>query len=202
MYSRNISAARTAPWAGSCPNSRTTRIPKTTAAIAALLIAPRHDGGLFSRSSRRCLAICLASPAVRGRPVRPARSIVPAGVPRCLRVRLFRVWAMALSTLLQRRQGFLQDVALGRESPQRNILGKALERGPRCQSDQLGLGDGRPRADAVDDLAEWHRPVVVHIGRDLRPPPLGQVEAERADPGKPGAVPLAQLGGDRLGELD
>src|SRR5215211_3892329 len=196
-----MSAASTEPWATFCLKRRTTSTPNTAAAMAALFTAAFQVGGRSSRSARRFWAICLASVAVRGRPVRPARSIVPAGVPRCLRVRFRRVWAIDPGTLLQRRQGFLQNVALRREAAERNVLRKAVERGPRRETDQLGLGHRRAGSDSLDYLAERHRPVVVHVGRYLRPTSLAEVEPERAHPGKAGAVRLAQLRGDRLRQL-
>src|SRR5205823_7826613 len=45
-------------------------------------------------------------------------------------------------------------MAAGIEAEQRKILGEALERGARRQPDELGVSDGRVRADGLDDRRE------------------------------------------------
>src|SRR5829696_9089468 len=128
-----MNAARIAAPATPLPNATVTSTPKTAAAIAARCIAPRHVGGLSSRSARRWREICLASWRVCGRPVLPERSIVPAGVPRCLRVRLRLVCAIAPEPTRRRsaqhRERLFQDVALGGEAVQRHVVGEAVEGG-------------------------------------------------------------------------
>src|SRR3954452_10675970 len=134
-----MNAAKPAPVATGRWKRRTSSTPNTTAAIGARVIEPRQVGFLSRRSARRVRAIFLASSRVWGRPVRPARSIVPAGVPRCLRVRRFFVWATP-ATLPGGPQGVFEQMALGRQPAQRHALGEALERGLRGQAHQLGLG--------------------------------------------------------------
>src|SRR5919108_1492538 len=135
--------ARITPCATLRPKAAITRTPNTAAAIAARLTELPQLGGLSSRSWRRWRAICLASSRVCGRPVRPARSIVPAGVPRCLRVRLRLVCAMDSATLPDasghRAQDFLEQVTLWGEPPERHVVREALEGGAWGESDQLGL---------------------------------------------------------------
>src|SRR3954468_1502798 len=135
-------------WATSRLKRITTKAPNTSAAIPARWTAPLHVGGLSRRSVRRWREICLASSRVRGRPVRPARSIVPAGVPRCLRVRLRLVCAIAFGAYparaalsVQRRQRLFEYVALRAEAVQRDVGGEAVEGRTRREADQLGLGD-------------------------------------------------------------
>src|SRR6186997_1237055 len=151
-----MNAPRAAPSGIDFPNRTTTRIAKTAAAIAARLTALRQVGGLSSRSCLRWREICLASACVGDRPVLPARSIVPAGVPRCLRVRLRLVCAIPATLpdgLGDRAEHFLEDVALGVEPAQGHVIGEALERGAGRQADQLGLGHVGAVADVFDDLA-------------------------------------------------
>src|SRR5919108_4427191 len=140
----NMKPARITPCATLRLNARITSTPKTAAAMAARLTELPQVGGLSSRSCRRWRAICLASSFVWGRPVRPARSMVPARVPRCLRVRLRLVCAMDSATLPDasghRAQDFLKQVALRREAAQRDVVGEALEGGARREADQLRLG--------------------------------------------------------------
>src|SRR3954451_20630330 len=87
-----------------------TKITRIAAANAARLSAPRQVGGLSKRAWRRSAAVWRAAGLddearfdepelprdvlAGGLLVRPARSIVPAWVPRCLRLRLRLVWAM------------------------------------------------------------------------------------------------------------
>src|SRR5215212_8219956 len=87
-----------------------TKITRIAAAKAARLSEPRQVGGLSKRAWRRSAAVWRAADfdddddAARFEPpldelpagllVRPGRSIVPAWVPRCLRLRLRLVWAM------------------------------------------------------------------------------------------------------------
>src|SRR3954467_6195365 len=135
-----MNAAKPAPVATGRWKSRTSSTPNTTAAIAARFTEPRQVGFLSRRSARRVRAIFFASSRVWGRPVRPARSIVPAGVPRCLRVRFFLVCATT-ATLPERPQRVFEQVALGREPAQRHVLGKALESAPGREAYELGFGD-------------------------------------------------------------
>src|SRR3954464_10795007 len=76
-----------------------TKIARIADAKAARFSAPRQVGGVSSRAWRRSAALwrdaalddevlfALDRPLVDGLLVRPARSIVPAWVPRCLRLR-------------------------------------------------------------------------------------------------------------------
>src|SRR5215210_3192371 len=160
---RNMNPARITPWATERPKIRTTSTPNTAAAIAARLTAPFHVGGVAARSMRRWRATCLASSRVRGRPVRPARSMVPAGVPRCLRVRLRLVWAIderryrtaaSLSGCLRHRaQDVLEDVPLGVEAAHRYVSREAVEGRARSETDQLRLGHLGALAHIFDDVA-------------------------------------------------
>jgi hypothetical protein len=69
---------------------------KITAAIAPRLIELRQVGGLsvFGAALRPARARAFASSRLRGRPLRRFVSIRPPWVPRCLRLRFFRVWAI------------------------------------------------------------------------------------------------------------
>src|SRR5215213_5608575 len=200
-----MNAARIAPWAIPRPKASTTSTPNTAAAIAARLIDPRQVGGCDIRSSRCLREICLASSRVRGRPVRPARSIVPAGVPRCLRVRLRLVWAIyerryrtAFRLCLRHgAQDVLEDVPLRVEAAQRHVPREAVESRARREADQLSLGHLGSRAYEFDDVAQRHGFVVMHVRRHLCPVAVVQVEAERAH-ARQAAAGLAQAGGDVL----
>ena len=120
--------------------------PKTTAAIAARLTAPRQVGGLSRRSPRRWRAICFAS----------SRGLRAAGAPGALDGP--GLGAAVLATALALRLGHgridatggrervLDHVPLGIEAAQRHVLREALERGPRREPDQLRLGDLRALA--------------------------------------------------------
>ena len=90
--------------AGERLNATTSRTPKITAAIAALFAALRQVGGLLMRASR---ALCLVGVAfLRGR-LWAAFSIVPAAVPRCLRLR--RVCAISGGIVVRSRSGAARD---------------------------------------------------------------------------------------------
>ena len=65
----------------------------------------------------------------------------------------------------------------------------------RRQAHELGLGDRRPGAHVLHHLPQRHRPVVVHVGRHLRPVAILEIEADRTHPGET-AARLAQSGGD------
>ncbi len=128
----------------------------------ARLTAPLQVGGSVSRSSRRwrgdLLGVLAAVPPAR--PVRPARSIVPAAVPRCFRVRLRLVWAIVSASVTERYERLLDHVPLGGEAAQRHVVGEALERGARGQAHQLGLGHlglRRARASTISrsGAARW-----------------------------------------------
>src|SRR3954462_3845824 len=134
-----MNAASAPPAAIGRWNTSTISAPNTTAAIAARLSDPRQVGGLSSRCVRCWRAIFLASSRVLGRPVLPARSIVPAGVPRCLRVRFFFVCAIPPTLPEGPERGF-EQVALGQEAAQRHVLREPRERRLRREAHQLGLG--------------------------------------------------------------
>src|SRR3954463_4864610 len=83
-----------------------TKSARITEANAARFTAPRQVGGLSSRAWRRSAEVILDDgffdavgdvlrPLDDGLLVRPARSIVPAWVPRCLRLRLRLGWALS-----------------------------------------------------------------------------------------------------------
>src|SRR5919201_3024611 len=150
-----MNAASPAAWGSERRNTSTTSTANTSAASPALFTAPRSVGGFDSRSSRRRLEICLASWRVCGRPVRPGRSIVPAGVPRCFRRRFRLVWAM-MAKLPERLEGVLQDVQLGIEATQRHVLRKALESGSRREPDELGFGDVDTLLDLLYERTQGH----------------------------------------------
>src|SRR5262245_15992778 len=197
-----MNAARATPAAMSRLNSTTTSTPNTAAAMAARLMAALQVGGLSSRSWRRWRATRFASSRVCGRPVRPARSIVPAAVPRCLRRRLRFVWAIPRATLPDGGQGSLQNVAFWREAAQRDVVRESVKCGLRSEPHELRLRDRRLRPHALDDHAQRDGAMVVHVGRHLRPAPVLQVQAERPHAWEPARARLTQTRRDALGEVE
>jgi hypothetical protein len=78
------------------PKKSVTATANSSAAMPALMIALRHDGGVLRRRSRRCWLVIRTEPLPEGprsasvslRPVRPRASTMPAALPRCLVRRL------------------------------------------------------------------------------------------------------------------
>src|SRR5436190_2945755 len=89
------------------------RTPNTIAAMAALLAALRQLGGRFARAARVDRAD--AGFAVDPRVLRlwAAFSIVPAAVPRCLRLRFFLACAISLRIVVRSRSAAARDRSCG-----------------------------------------------------------------------------------------
>ena len=197
-----MSAASTAPAPGGRPNSTTSSTPKTSRRDRRAVDGGPPGGRLVEPLPRAAGARSASRPRASedGRSCRSARSCRRECRGACgCACASSGPWADR--RYHDGRERILDQMPLGIEAAQRNVLRKALERGPRSEADQLRLGHRRALADTLDELAQRHRAVVVHVGRDLRPPAVLEIEPERPD-SRQAAARLAQLGGDRLRELD
>ena len=127
------------------------------------------------RSSRRCRASALGRPC-------PWRRGLPCAGPDHVPGRGSLVFAPALSLRLGHgqcnpRNTCLDQVPLGAEAAQRNVLGEALEGRLGGQARPARPPPPAPPAHGLDDLAQRGAAVVLDVGRHLRPPAVGQVQA-------------------------
>ena len=185
--------------------------PKTTAASAARLDAPRHVGSRLKRSRRACAAIsfsdALRSAGVGLRPVRPRASIMPAALPRCLVRRFFFVCAMRLWRLgVPRTRGSVRRCVVsvqrlldGAPVAHRHVVREAVERGRGREADELAAGDlrvlvrRRRRAARAAPRGGPRR----SCETCATPPRAGSSRPSARTPGRPSGAALADRGGDR-----
>ncbi len=162
-----------------------------------------HVGGLFRRFSRHRRAVCFLRSSACRRPARPAARLDrPGGVPRCFVRRLRFVWAIASWSLVAEilRRARLRSSATAHGGRVR----EALERGPRREPDELGLGDrvawrAIASTTARSGVARWSSTLVETCAASRC------VEPQRRSPGRdsrPSGPALADQRGDRLRVLE
>src|SRR5581483_10552487 len=180
-----MKTATTTEVTGFWPN-RASSPRKRTAATAPFLSAVDQLGGCGTRSPgffffERLRARCCASARLRARPRAGRVSMRPPCVPRCLRRRLFLVWA------IERRlaENVFDHVTLGIEAADRRLARIAGERLGRGEPDQMGLdrvraaGGGEP-GELGDQRGERNLLRVLDVDRHLAAASL-EGQAEGAD---------------------